>query len=114
MGRHPSSASAYWEPRRAPFNLALALIVVAQIAWTWPRSRAQLGIAPLGPLLALVVLANIAYSTAYFADIAIRRTSAPVAWRLWRHAVWMAGTIVAGVLTWLWIVDEIVPSLPQA
>jgi len=94
-----TDALRYWEIRRPIYNLILAAIVLAHFAVAWPRSKSSLtGDGVLG-LFLLVVLANVAYSAVYVADIFVQLSGfreSRVSWRRWLLGV---GFAFAAVLT---------------
>src|SRR5206468_3554400 len=66
-----SDALRYWELRRLLYNVLLAAVVGAHFIAAWPTSRSSLTLDGLLALFVLAVLANIAYSTVYVADVFI-------------------------------------------
>lgn len=106
-------AMRYWEPRRIVYNVALAAVVVAWIALTWPHFRPALTLQGLFALLVLAAVANACYCAAYLADLAMQRSPFYATWRHARWALWLAGTFFAVVLAWYWIADEIYPYVGQ-
>ena len=98
----------YWEPRRVAYNAVLSAIVVFNFARVWPRSRVVLAPKPLGMLLVLALIANVAYSTTYLFELALEPPTPA-----YRRAMFIVGTLFAAALTWYWLVDEIIPSLGQ-
>jgi hypothetical protein len=107
-------AARFWEPRRIPYNLALAVIVFGWLVATWPHFRPALTLSTLGILTVLGLIANVFYSVAYLVDIGLQTASFRSAWKRRRWVLWLAGLIFAMVLTNYWIVDEIYPYVsPQ-
>jgi hypothetical protein len=104
-------AMRYWEPRRAIYNLVLAIVVIGWAIGTWPHFRPAVRLGSLFPLLILVLGANLCYSAAYVVDISVQRSSWGAAWRRWRWVLWLAGLLFAVLLANYWIADEIYPSL---
>ena len=107
-------ASRYWEPRRIWYNLALTALVGAWVLFTWPHFRYALTLHHLLQLLVLAALANLCYSVAYLVDIPMQQSSVHVAWRQWRWALWLLGTLFALLIACYWIADEIYPFVGAA
>lgn len=105
--RSPSTVP-YWELRRIGYNAVLAAIVLYNFARVWPRSRVVLAPKPIGMLMVLALIANLAYSAVYLFELALDPPSTG-----YRRATFIAGTLFAAVVTWYWLVDEIIPSLDQ-
>ncbi len=101
----------YWEPRRAVYNSALAIVVVAWAVATWPHFQPALHAGSLLRLGVLALGANVCYSAAYVAEVSAQRSAWRQAWRANRWVVWLGGTLLAVVLASYWIVDEIYPSV---
>ena len=99
----------YWEPRRIVYNVVLAAVVVAWIAFTWPHFRPAFTMGGLLVLLVLAAIANACYCAAYVADAAMQRTPFRSTWLHARWAFWLAGTLFAIALAWYWIADEVYP-----
>lgn len=76
-------AIRYWEPRRLPYNLALAGVTATWLMVTWPHFRPALNLSSLSQLVLLAALANLCYCAAYLVDLSIQRSRfralAPVA-----------------------------------
>jgi len=107
-------AARFWEPRRIPYNLALAVIVFIWLVATWPHFRPALTLATLGILVVLGLIANVFYSVAYLVDIVLQTASFRSTWKRRRWVLWLVGLIFAIGLTNYWIVDEIYPYVgPQ-
>jgi|ERR1700674_286829 hypothetical protein len=111
FGEAMRDAIRYWEPRRVVYNLILTAVVVAWLVLTWPHFRPALTIQSLLPLLVLAALANVCYSAAYLADIAMLRSPVRSIWRRRRWGLWLAGTVFAIMLACYWIADEIYPAV---
>ena len=107
-------AIRYWEPRRIWYNLALTALAGAWVLLTWPHFRHALTLQHLLELLVLAALANLCYSAAYLIDIPMQQSSFNVAWRRWRWALWLMGTLLALVIAQYWIGDEIYPFVDAA
>jgi hypothetical protein len=104
-------AVRYWEPRRIPYNLTLIAIVFIWVLATWPHFRPALTLTALGIFTVLGLIANVLYCVAYLIDIVLQTASFRTAWRQRRWVLWLAGLILAIVLTDYWIADEIYPYL---
>src|ERR1700693_124377 len=108
-----SNAIRHWEVRRLAYNLILAALVVSQFASVWPRSRVVFQLEPLLALFVLAVLANLCYCSAYIADIPMQYSAYRAKWLDWRAGLWWFGTLFASALTFYWLVDEILPTMPK-
>jgi hypothetical protein len=97
----------FWEPRRIFYNLALLVVIVVWFVVTWPHFRAALTLPSLFPMVILALLANACYCAAYFVDIPMQHSALGTAWRHWRWALWLMGTLFAILLENYWIADEI-------
>ena len=104
-------AAAYWEPRRAWYNLALLAVALSWLGLTWPHFRPALDIRWLPEILILVALANLCYCAAYVVDLALQRFTVRSQWKKKRWVLWSVGMLLAFVLESYWIADEIYPSL---
>jgi|SRR5947209_946461 len=110
----------YWELRRTLYNGVLAVVAGSWVALTWPhfRSVQLLGIPPgethpaLLILIILAFLANVCYSAAYLVDIPLQLAFAE-AWRKYRWALLLTGTLFAVLVENYWIADEIYPFVPK-
>jgi hypothetical protein len=107
-------ASRFWEPRRLWYTAILFAIVLLWVVLTWPHFRAALNWADLGRMTILGLLANICYCAGYVAEFFIQGALAPKLWRRARYAVWIAGMLLAIVVTNYWIADEIYPDFSAA
>ncbi len=104
-----ADAARFWEFRRIFYNLVLSLVVLAWLALTWPHFRPAFTLQSLLLLVILGLLANACYCAAYFVDIPMQHSALGVAWKRWRWALWLLGTLFAILLANYWIVDEIYP-----
>jgi hypothetical protein len=105
-------ALGYWEVRRIPYNLALAAVAVFWVVRTWPHFVPAFEWASIPPLLILAALANVLYCSAYLVEALAREALVAATWHRWRWAVWLAGTLLALLLEYYWIGDEIYPAVP--
>ncbi|MGB8644728.1 MAG: hypothetical protein WCF84_05790 [Anaerolineae bacterium] len=102
-------ATRYWEYRRIAYNLVLVALVVVFVVRTWPHFQPALNLQSLPPLLILAAIANILYCAAYLADLPLQLSTFGGAYRRWRWVFWLAGTLLALLVTEYWIGDEIYP-----
>jgi len=94
-----SDALRYWELRRLLYNVLLAAVVGAHFIAAWPTSRSSLTLDGLLALFVLAVLANIAYSTVYIADVFIQLSGFRASRAMWRRVLLVVGFMFAAVLT---------------
>lgn len=92
-------ALRYWEPRRAVYNLALAVVVVSHLFAASPAPGDKLGLDLLLVLFFLAVLANICYCAVYPVDLFVQFAGIGETWRRGRIALLLVGTAFAGVIT---------------
>jgi len=97
-----TDAIKYWEPRRILYNLVLAVIVVSHFAASWPASRKDLQLNSALLLVALAVLANVAYCAAYPVDIFAQASGFRERWRELRWVLLGIGLVFASILTHFW------------
>lgn len=90
----------YWEPRRILYNVVLAAIVLTYFGLNYPASRESL-LSVNGALLIfiLAVLANVAYCSAYVADIFAQLSGFRLVWVKYRWILLIIGTFFAGTIT---------------
>jgi hypothetical protein len=94
-----TDALRYWEWRRLFYNLALAAIVLLEFARHMPGAREALNLQTCLTLFLLAVLANVAYCAAYPVELLVQFSEFRDPWRKYRLAIWLLGTLFAGVLT---------------
>jgi hypothetical protein len=104
-----SDAIRYWEPRRIAYNVVLALVVIAWIAFSWPHFRPMMRFESLVLMAVLAVWANICYCAAYLADVSMQFSFFRQRWLRWRWGLWTGGMLFAILLANYWIADEIFP-----
>ena len=104
-----TDAIHYWEPRRIAYNLSLALVVTAWIAFSWPHFRPAMKFESLVLMAVLAVWANICYCAAYLADVPMQFSFFRQRWLHWRWGLWTGGMLFAVLLANYWIADEIFP-----
>lgn len=107
-----ADALGYWERRRIPYNLALALVVIAWVVLSWPHFRPAFHRSDLLALVVLALLANLCYCAAYVADLPMQFSSFRNPWRRRRWILWLGGLLFAVLLTNYWIADEIYSYVP--
>jgi hypothetical protein len=103
-------AVRFWEPRRLAYNLVLAAITLAWLIFTWPHFAPAMTLDSLLKLLVLAVIANVAYSAVYAADIPLQLSSLRGTWQRHRWILWLVGMLFAMLITCYWIADEIYPD----
>jgi cytochrome bd-type quinol oxidase subunit 2 len=107
-------AVRYWEPRRLWYNLALTVLVIAWVVFTWPHFQPSFTLPNLVRLLGLAALANLCYCAAYLVDIPMQESPARAVWRQRRWILWLFGTLLALFVAYYWIGDEIYPYVGAA
>ncbi len=105
-----SDAIHFWEPRRLYYNIILASATLTWLAATWPHFRPALTLTSLFLLSVLALIANACYCAAYLVDIPMQLSTLRTAWQRHRWILWLAGTLLALLLTNYWIADEIYPD----
>jgi hypothetical protein len=108
-----ADSARFWETGRLAYNLVLAAVVIAWVAFTWPHFRVAITLPSLFRLAVLALLANVLYSAAYLVEIPMRRSPLAGVWRHRRRILWFAGTLLAVLVTNYWIADEIYPFVRQ-
>ena len=99
----------YWEWRRVPYNVALAIVTTAWVVATWPHFQPAMTLGNALRLLVLAAMANLCYCAAYLVDLPLQDSALRETWRRWRWALWVTGTLFALVFASYWIADEIYP-----
>jgi hypothetical protein len=94
-----SDAMRFWEPRRLVYNALLSVIVLFYFFRGFPASKAILTLDSILGLFLLAVLANVAYCTAYLADVFAQWSSYRDLWRRFRWILFAVGMLFAGILT---------------
>ena len=105
-----ADAARFWEPRRILYNLVLAAATIAWFVHTWPNFREAFTLQGIIPLSVLALIANILYCAAYFIDVPMQLTPFSALWKRRRWILWLAGTLLAFVITNYWIADEVLSS----
>ena len=95
-----TDAIRYWEPRRILYNVVLAAIVLTYFGLNYPASKEGL-LSVNGALFIfiLAVLANIAYCSAYVADIFAQSSGFRLVWLKYRWILLVVGIFFAGTIT---------------
>lgn len=94
-----TDALRYWERGRVFYNALLAVIVLGHFATSWPSSKAFVTVDGVLVLFFLAVLANVAYSVVYVADVFIQFSGFRASRRRWRLLLLVVGFAFAGVVT---------------
>ena len=94
-----TDALRYWELRRLFYNLLLAAIVAGHFIAAWPASGSTITFNGVLRLFVLAVLANIAYSAVYVADVFIQLSGFRAGRMRWRWVLLLVGFSFAAVLT---------------
>ena len=89
----------YWEPRRVIYNGVLAVVVLLHFVGAWPGSREKLSFDLALGVFFLAVLANVAYCTAYLADLFVQFAGLHEAWRRGRIILLSVGILFAATIT---------------
>jgi hypothetical protein len=92
----------YWEPRRIIYNAVLASIFLLHYYLALPDSRHAISLDSVLFLIALAVLANVAYCAAYVADVFAQASTLRDSWRTCRWVLFVVGLVFAGILTRFW------------
>ena len=93
-----TDALRYWERRRPFYNLLLLAVVAGHVLAEWPAARSALTLETILGLFILAVLANVAYSAVYPADLFIQLSGFRESRRTWRRVLLIVGFAFAGVL----------------
>jgi len=94
-----TDALRYWELRRVFYNALLAVIVTGHFVAAWPASRSSVTFDGVLGLFLLAVMANVAYSAVYVADVFIQFSGFRASRTRWRWVLLVVGFAFAGVLT---------------
>jgi len=112
-GVNLKASARFWEPRRIWYNAVLLLIVLVWVVWTWPHFRPAMNWVAFGKMSVLAALANLCYCGGYVAEGFIQPLLPQAFWGRARWTVWIAGTLLAILLSNYWIADEIYPDVQQ-
>jgi len=94
-----TDALRYWEFRRLFYNALLAVILLGHFAASWPASRVPVTVEGVLGLFLLAVMANVAYSAVYVADVFIQFSGFRTSRSRWRWVLLLVGFAFAAVLT---------------
>jgi hypothetical protein len=94
-----ADALRYWEPKRAIYNLVLAVVVIADTFSQWSVASVKLSTNTVLGLFVLAVLANVCYCAVYVVDLFVQFSGLRAAWARGRVAVLIIGTAFAAVIT---------------
>jgi hypothetical protein len=94
-----TDALSYWEPRRLVYDLLLAAVVLAHFFAAGPSSRSAVTFDGVLGLFILAVLANVAFSVVYVADVFIQSSGFRPSRYVWRWGLLLVGFAFAAVLT---------------
>jgi hypothetical protein len=100
----------FWERGRLVYNLVLVAVTLAWLIFTWPHFQPALTLDALLKLMVLALIANVAYSAVYAADIPLQLSSIQGPWQRHRWILWVVGMLFAMLITSYWIADEIYPD----
>jgi hypothetical protein len=89
----------YWEPRRIPYNLALAGVCLVAYLNGFPMGGVNL--MSLFSLMVLAVLANLCYCTAYVPDLVLQYSGFRAFWLRLRPLLFWFGMVLAVLLAML-------------
>src|SRR5256885_2933970 len=78
---YATEAIRWWEPKRIAYNVALVVVVGSCFLVTLPASRQTITADTLLFLVALAVLANVAYCAAYVVDVFVQMSGFREQWR---------------------------------
>ena len=109
-----TDALRHWEPRRILYNLLLAAVVMAHFIAAWPASGSSLTLDGFLLLFLLAVLANLAYSAVYVADVFIQLSGFRANRAAWRRLLLVVGFAFAAVLTHFFASGMWASSYPAA
>ncbi len=107
LSEFSADALRYWEPRRWFYNLLLGAIVVGHLLAAWPASRSALTVDGVLRLFLLAVLANVAYSAVYIADLFMQIGGLHASRARWRWPLLVVGFAFAAVLAHFFSVAQL-------
>jgi hypothetical protein len=93
-----ADALRFWEPRRIVYDAVLLLVAGTVFLTHWRQFLRHASVDFFLGLFLLAVLANVAYCAAYPADVFVQRSGLGDARRRVRTALFVVGTLFAGVL----------------
>ncbi|MFN3200304.1 MAG: hypothetical protein ACE366_18040 [Bradymonadia bacterium] len=97
-----SDALRYWEIRRIPFTIILAVVAIVRL-WPLKQMIDESGTWPdvLLELFILGIMANICYCVAYIIDLLVQGSDFREGWRRQRWLLWVLGLGVGMALAWM-------------
>jgi hypothetical protein len=99
-----TDAIRYWEHKRVVYNLVLVIVVLVYFVAGLPASKRSLSVDTGLMVVALAVLANVAYCAAYVADVFAQMSGFRERWRDHRAILFVTGLIFAGIITRFWAI----------
>lgn len=108
-----TDALRYWELRRVLYNILLTVVFLGHFLAAWPDSRASLTLDGFLALFGLAVLANVAFSAVYVADLFIQLSGFRESRRSWRWLLLIVGFAFAAILTHFISADLVLPHHPD-
>ena len=94
-----TDAIRFWEPRRAIYNLVLAVVVILYFVTGYPSSKSMLSVDFVLGLFLLAVAANVAYCAAYLVDVFVQASGFREVWQRSRWVLFVIGTTFAAIIT---------------
>jgi hypothetical protein len=99
---YATEAIRWWEPKRIAYNVALVVVVGSCFLVTLPASRQTITADTLLFLVALAVMANVAYCAAYVVDVFVQMSGFREQWRSYRWILFVIGISFAAILARFW------------
>jgi hypothetical protein len=93
-----TDALRYWELRRLFYNLLLGVILLGHFIARWPASKSAVSFDAILMLFLQAVLANVAYSVVYLADVFIQLSGFRESRRVWRWVILLVGFTFAAIV----------------
>ena len=89
----------YWERKRILYNFVLTAIVVILYSIDARESIKYIQVSTILGTFLLAVIANVLYCAAYIPDLLLQISDFREPWRKWRIALFVIGTLFAGIIT---------------
>jgi hypothetical protein len=102
LGENTTDAIRYWEPRRLVYNAVLAAIILIYFGKGYPFSLTVVKADMALLFFLLVVLANVAYCSAYVVDLFVQSSDYREQWRRVRWVLFVIGLLFGSILTGFW------------